>query len=191
VTTEQTIVLGVLAVAFIAGWAVHALVGRSERPPESEHGQRPAYVPDEHLAVVVEQSKEHLDDAIRSYMSALAATIAIPPEPAAEPPPLADEVSAALKDDSANEEMIDGVHGNGLTERELDLADWGFAYGVAWARVRDRRPADPDEAVARDARRAAESVFRDYAADAGWAKAGGEAQENGDGPAAAPDASPA
>jgi hypothetical protein len=189
VTTEQTIVLGVLAAAFVAGWGVRALIGRQDddRKAEPVPVQSPAL---DDLVRTLEQSREQLDRAIRSYISALTSSIAVP-EATAERRPLADEVTAALKDDVANEAMIGGVEGNGLSERELDLTDWGFAYGVAWARVRDRRPGDPGEAVARDARRAAESVFRDYAADAGWARAGeSDPTENGEGPAQPPSEPP-
>jgi hypothetical protein len=85
---------------------------------------------------------------------------------------LADEVSAALQDDVANECMMsvmDGEHGAALSERELDLTDWGFAYGVAWARARERDPHEAGEAVARGALEVAEDVFRAYAAEADWA----------------------
>jgi hypothetical protein len=182
VTTEQTIVLGVLAAAFVAGWFVRALVGRGDRDRDEEPAQVESPALDD-LVRALEQSREELDRAIRSYISAL--TSSIPGrEGTAKPRPLADEVSAALKDDAANESMISGVEGNGFSERELDLADWGFAYGVAWARVRERRPRDPGDAVARDARRAAESVFRDYAAEAAWPQAAErEPTENGEGPA--------
>jgi hypothetical protein len=184
VTTEQTIVLGVLAAAFVAGWGVRALIGRAERraaspdvePPRDE---RPR---DERLDPALEESRQELEKAMVSYVRTLAASTGVLP-PGGESRPLVDEVSAALQDDAANESMIRGVDGNGLSERELDLADWGFAYGVAWSRVRERRPGDPGDTVARDARRAAESVFRDYAAEAGWRKrAESEPTENGDEP---------
>jgi hypothetical protein len=184
VTTEQTIVLGVLAAAFVAGWGVRALIGRRE-------GQAalPADEPrDERLDPALEESRQELEKAMVSYVRTLAASTDVLP-PGLESRPLVDEVSAALQDDAANESMIRGVDGNGLSERELDLADWGFAYGVAWSRVRERRPGDPDQAIAKDARRAAESVFRDYAAEAGWAKAADSAPaDNGEGPAQPPEA---
>jgi hypothetical protein len=84
---------------------------------------------------------------------------------------LAEEVSAALQDDVANECMLsatDGEKGAGLSERELDLTDWGFAFGVAWARARERDPHEAGEAVAREALEVAEDVFRAYAAEADW-----------------------
>jgi O-methyltransferase involved in polyketide biosynthesis len=60
-----------------------------------------------------------------------------------------------------------------LTERELDLTDWGFAYGVAWARARERDPSLPEDEIAREALRTAEAVFREYTA--GTAEWNGEA----------------
>jgi hypothetical protein len=182
VTTEQTIVLGVLAAAFVAGWGVRALIGHLDR--KSETSEAPI---EEGVDRAVEESRQDLDRAIRSYVSALATSIS-DPAPAAEQGALADEVSSALQDDAANESMIAGVNGDEFTERELDLADWGFAYGVAWARARERSPADAGDAVARDARQAAESVFRDYVAEARWAKAADAGQaENGEGPAPPPE----
>jgi hypothetical protein len=164
VTTEQTIVLGVLAAAFVAGWGVRALIARADRRAARPELEAPA----ERSDPALEQSRRALEQAIVDFVTRLT-TSGGAPTPAPRPGALVDEVSAALTDDTANESMIEGVNGNGLTERELDLTDWGFAYGVAWARVRERRPADPAEAVARDARRAAESVFREYAAEASWA----------------------
>src|SRR5438067_12062763 len=105
-------------------------------------------------------------------MAALALSVrAREPEPR-PPDPLAEEVSAALQDDSANEGMVsalDGRRDQSLSERELDVADWGFAYGVAWARARERVPAESEDAVAREALRVAEAVFSSYAAEADWA----------------------
>jgi hypothetical protein len=182
VTKEQTIVLGFLAAAFVAGWIVHAVTGRRDR-----HATAPAAAPaprdDGRLEQAIEDSRQELDAAVRSYLTAVAASIR---SPAAEPAPahaaeeegppderpaLSQEVTAALTDDAANESMLSvlkGDHGAGLSERELDLADWGFAYGVAWARARERRPAEARDAIAQDALRAAGPVFRVYAADASW-----------------------
>ena len=164
-TTEQTIVLGVLAAAFVAGWVVRALIARADRRAEKHEPSTAAEKP---LDPALEESRRALEQAIVDFAARLTASSRAQ-SPAGRPGALVDEVSSALADDAANESMIDGVNGNGLTERELDLTDWGFAYGVAWARVRERRPADPADAVARDARRAAESVFREYAAEASWA----------------------
>jgi hypothetical protein len=67
-------------------------------------------------------------------------------------------------------------HQTTLSDRELDLTDWGFAYGVAWTRARERDPSLPEEAIAREALQAAEAVFRDYTAgEAAWGRRNGEA----------------
>ena len=179
-TTEQTIVLGVLAAAFVAGWAVRALIARADRRAEGRKLEEPS----ERIDPALEQSRRALEQAIVDFVTQLASSSAAGAR-AGRRGALVDEVSAALADDTANESMVAGVNGNGLTERELDLADWGFAYGVAWARVRERRPTDPADAVARDARRAAESVFREYAAEAPWAPAPNPPAEGGE-PAAPP-----
>jgi hypothetical protein len=95
------------------------------------------------------------------------------PEPSGvQPDALAAEVSAALRDDAANECMLSAVdarRGAALSERELDLTDWGFAYGVAWARAHEQTSNAADDTVARAALQAAELVFRAYAAEAEWA----------------------
>jgi hypothetical protein len=95
------------------------------------------------------------------------------PEPTGvHPDALAAEVSAALRDDTANECMLSAVdpgRGAAMSERELDLTDWGFAYGVAWARAHEQSSNAADDAVARSALQAAELVFRAYAAEAEWA----------------------
>ena len=62
----------------------------------------------------------------------------------------------------------DGRREQSLSERELDVADWGFAYGVAWARARERGPAERADEVAREALRAAQAVFSSYAAGSDW-----------------------
>ena len=55
-----------------------------------------------------------------------------------------------------------------LSDCELDLADWGFTYGVAWARVRERQGGEGDDAVAGDALDAARRVFHAYTDGADW-----------------------
>ena len=77
----------------------------------------------------------------------------------------------ALRSDTANDGMLSVVRADqdaALSELELDLADWGFTYGVAWARAREREPAGPDDAVAAEALEAAERVFRAYTAGDDW-----------------------
>jgi hypothetical protein len=182
VTEEQLIVLGFLAAAFVAGWLAHTLIARRDRRDLA--ARNPVTVSEEDVRRAVETTRQELDRAIRSHVAAVALSVqaqeGAPPSPR-EPDPLVNEVSAALQDDAANESMLsvmDGGRERGLSERELDLTDWGFAYGVAWASARERVPGEPRENVAREALRVADSVFRDYAADTEWT-AGSRAGRNG------------
>jgi hypothetical protein len=142
VTKEQLIVVGFIAAAFLAGWLASIAARRRD------HG-----LPQE--APLPEQG----------------------PEPVAAPghsdaAPLTQQVGEALRSDAANEGMLSVVRADrdGLTEMELDLADWGFTYGVAWARARERTPADPDDAVAAEALEAAQRVFRAYTDGDDWSQ---------------------
>jgi hypothetical protein len=184
-TEEQIIVLGFLVAAFVAGWLARTLIARRDRRDTAGLGSA-VTVSEEDLRQAVEVTRLELDRAIRSHVGAVALSVrareGAPPEPLEpnEADPLAEEVSAALQDDAANETMLsvmDGGRGRTLSERELDLTDWGFAYGVAWARARARVPGEPRELVAREALRVADSVFRDYAAEAHWAE--GRPEGNG------------
>ncbi len=204
-TTEQLIILGFLAAAFIAGWLARALIGRRDRAqadveraseetsreaareaaPEAqreaarEAAEARAVVLDERLEGAIEATREELDRAIQSHVAAVALALAVRQAGPAASNELADEVSAALQDDVANQSMLsimDSGNGAALSERELDLTDWGFAYGVAWARTRERDPSEAGDAVAREALQVAEDVFRAYAAEAEWAR---ERKDNG------------
>ena len=96
--------------------------------------------------------------------------------------PLADEVGQALRSDAANEGMLSVVRAEreaSLSELELDLADWGFTYGVAWARARERAPGGPDDDVAQQALDAAEQVFRAYTDGNDWTQRAVENRSNG------------
>jgi hypothetical protein len=96
--------------------------------------------------------------------------------------PLADEVGQALRSDAANEGMLSVVRAEreaSLSELELDLADWGFTYGVAWARARERAPGGPDDDVAQQALDAAEQVFRAYTDGNDWTQRAVEKRSNG------------
>jgi len=170
VTREQIIVLGVIVAAFVAGWLVHAVTGSRERPKEAPAAEPPAPADPDPVAGLRE-----LDRAARTYVASLLLDErdALPAPPAER---LAEEVGLALRDDAANESMLSIVGAGGeslLTERELDLTDWGFAYGVAWARARERDPSLPEDEIAREALRTAEAVFREYTA--GTAEWNGEA----------------
>jgi hypothetical protein len=95
--------------------------------------------------------------------------------------PLADEVGQALRSDAANERMLSVVRAErqaSLSELELDLADWGFTYGVAWTRARERAPGEPDD-VAQHALDVAEQVFRAYTAGDDWTRRAVENRSNG------------
>src|SRR3954471_12508587 len=170
-TREQIIVVGVIVAAFVAGWIVHALTGRKEREiPVAEEVLPP---PDPQLEQAVELSRLELDRAARTYAaSLLLSESGVPGAPAPSTDGLTRDISSALRDDAANDCMLSVVradHDAALTDRELDLADWGFAYGVAWARAREQDPSLPEAAIAREALHAAETVFRDYTAgEAEW-----------------------
>jgi hypothetical protein len=98
-----------------------------------------------------------------------AASIEQPPAPAPAAQPLVEEVAGALEDDAANDSMMSvfrATPGTRLSDLEQDLADWGFTYGVAWERARRQDPGDSPDAVAAEALRTADEVFRAYTDDA-------------------------
>src|SRR5688572_27980180 len=97
--------------------------------------------------------------------------------------PLADEVEQALRSDAANEGMLSVVRAEGeasLSELELDLADWGFTYGVAWARAREQASGGAENDVAQQALDAAEQVFRAYTDGDDWTQRAVGNRSNGD-----------
>jgi hypothetical protein len=155
-TKEQMIVFGFIVAAFLAGWIASVLTRR--RAPAA------ADVPPPRHAV------EPVTAAAR-----------------AASPPLTAEVGEALRSDAANDGMLSVVRADpeaALSELELDLADWGFTYGVAWARARERAPGGGDDAVAAEALRAAEQVFRAYTGGDDWTRPADGDQANGRGPEA-------
>jgi hypothetical protein len=168
VTKEQLIVLGFIATAFVVGWAARALTGE-RRPPRA--GAPPAGEGDERTAAV-DESRRRLEDAIDAHEQAVALASDGPERAPAGGAPLAEEVAKALESDSANELMLGAVSADrgALTDLELDLADWGFTYGVAWALARERRTGEGRDAVAREALSAAEPIFREYAGGADWTR---------------------
>ena len=148
-TTEQIIVIGFIVAAFLAGWIASLVTRRRARAAEDPPPPR------------------HTVEAVTAP---------------AQTPPLAEEVGQALRSDTANDGMLSVVRADqdaALSELELDLADWGFTYGVAWARAREREPADPDDAVAAEALEAAERVFRAYTAGDDWTQRAVEDRSNG------------
>ena len=166
-TKEQLIVLGFIAAAFIVGWAARALTGE-RRPPgtaadtgrmsDRDGRERP-----------VEASRRKLEDAIDAHEEAVARASAAAPAFEAT---LAEDVGKALGSDIANDTMLGALADDraALSDFELDLADWGFTYGVAWALARGRDTREGEGAVAREAFSAAEPVFRDYVREADWAR---------------------
>jgi hypothetical protein len=152
-TTEQIIVFGFIAAAFLAGWIASVLTRRRTRPAPEEPPPRHSVEP-------------------------------VTPSARAQSPPLAEEVGEALRSDAANDGMLSVVRADreaALSELELDLADWGFTYGVAWARASERAPADADDAVAREALDAAERVFKAYQGGDDWTQRAVEERSNGHG----------
>jgi hypothetical protein len=145
------IVFGFVAAAFLAGWIASFVTPRRARSSEDLLPQVPTDEP----------------------------VTAAPPDEVA---PLADEVGQALRSDTANEGMLSVVRaerGASLSELELDLADWGFTYGVAWARARERASGGPDDDVAQQALDAAEQVFRAYTDGDDWTQRAVENRSNG------------
>jgi hypothetical protein len=143
-TTEQLIVFGFVVAAFLAGWLASWVIRRRSRAAADRTPPPPP-----------------------PTLEAISA-----PARAAGPP-LVEEVGAALRSDAANEGMLSVVREGaepGLSELELDLADWGFTYGVAWARARERAPGGPDDRVAQEALEAAERVFRAYTGGDDWTR---------------------
>jgi hypothetical protein len=140
-TREQIIVMGFIVVAFLGGWIASVLTRRRSRSATDKPPSR---------------------NSVEPVTSAAARS---------EAPWLAEEVGEALRSDVANDGMLSVMRPDGeptLSELELDLADWGFTYGVAWARARERAPEGPDDAVARQALDAAQRVFRAYTGGDDW-----------------------
>jgi hypothetical protein len=104
------------------------------------------------------------------------ASLARSPE---QPPPLTREqdlvrvVGQALQNDIAHDGMLSPVavaeeETVRLSDLELDLADWAFTYGVAWAAARAQDAKASDDAIAARALAAAREVFRLYCGHQGW-----------------------
>lgn len=84
-------------------------------------------------------------------------------------------VTRALQDDAAHDSLLSPVSDNEeaeprLSALELDLSDWGFTYGVAWAVARAQDPYEPDDSVAQRALDAAQEVFHTYCGTDDWAE---------------------
>jgi hypothetical protein len=176
VTREQLIVLGFIAAAFVAGWVTRALTGlavRGRRNPEEARTDRRPGLLDARLEDALEKDSRRIDRAIRAYHDTVVHALTGRDPTASREARLAKEVGDALRSDAANESMRRGVsrdRGADLTDLELDLADWGFTYGVAWAWARERGESETDEAIADEALRVAETVFRAYMDGADWTR---------------------
>jgi hypothetical protein len=91
-----------------------------------------------------------------------------PPPPG--PPAIGERVdlvvvpSAALRNSNAQGRMMSalGARAGGLAEHEIDMMDWGFAYGVAWAVARSQDPAAREEVVSERALQATQAVYEAY-----------------------------
>src|SRR4051794_26464103 len=108
-TQEQLIVIGFLAAAFVAGWLARALIARRDRVLPVEPAEDPAL--DERLQRAIDATRADLDRALRSHIAAIAGSLRL--HDAGEPVSgeLAEEVSAALQDDVANECMLSVMDG--------------------------------------------------------------------------------
>jgi uncharacterized BrkB/YihY/UPF0761 family membrane protein len=72
--------------------------------------------------------------------------------------------SAALRNVTAQGRMMSilGPQAHGMSDREVDMMDWGFAYGVAWAVARGQDQDAPEEVVSERALHATQAVFQAY-----------------------------
>jgi hypothetical protein len=72
--------------------------------------------------------------------------------------------SAALRNATAQGRMMSalGARAADLSDREIDMMDWGFAFGVAWAVARGQDPAAPEELVSIRALDVTQAVYDAY-----------------------------
>jgi hypothetical protein len=118
---------------------------------------------------------------------------AVPAAPTRDRAKLFRAVSTALQNDEAHAGKLtpvaaDEEQASRLGDLELDLLDWGFTYGAAWALARAQDPDEPDRSVADRALRAAREVFRLYCGEDDWeARIGARLREaHSDDPVVAP-----
>ena len=84
--------------------------------------------------------------------------------------PLVDRVdlvvtpSAALRNPVAQGRMMSvlGPRAAALSDREVDMMDWGFAFGVAWAVARRQDPVAPEDLISLRALDATQAVYEAY-----------------------------
>jgi hypothetical protein len=86
------------------------------------------------------------------------------PAPIAERVELVVAPSVALRNATAQGQMMSalGTRAAALSERETDVMDWGFAFGVAWAIAREQDLGAPEELVSRRALHATQAVYEAY-----------------------------
>jgi hypothetical protein len=72
--------------------------------------------------------------------------------------------SAALRNPTAQGRMMSvlGARAAGLSDREIEMMDWGFAFGVAWAVARGQDPEAPEELVSMRALDVTQAVYDVY-----------------------------
>jgi hypothetical protein len=72
--------------------------------------------------------------------------------------------SAALRNATAQGRMMSalGARAAELSDREIEMMDWGFAFGVAWAVARGQDPAAPEELVSIRALDVTQAVYGAY-----------------------------
>ena len=72
--------------------------------------------------------------------------------------------SAALRNPTAQGRMMSalGARAAELSDREIEMMDWGFAFGVAWAVARGQDPEAPEELVSMRALDVTQAVFDGY-----------------------------
>jgi hypothetical protein len=115
-------------------------------------------------------------NAFGTLWSGATSIVAERPAPASSTPreeDLARVVGRALENDVAHDGMLSPVaHAEQETARmsdlELDLADWAFTYGVAWAAARAQEPEESDDFIAERALTVAREVFRLYCGREDW-----------------------
>ena len=96
--------------------------------------------------------------------------ISMPPASDAGRSPLIDRVdlvvtpSAALRNPVAQGRMMSvlGPRAGDLSDSEVDMMDWGFAFGVAWAVARKQDPAAAEELISLRALDATHAVYEAY-----------------------------
>jgi hypothetical protein len=112
-----------------------------------------------------------LHHAIPNFRMRAVGTGALPPTGAAAVrSPIADRVdllvapSAALRNATAQGRMMSalGARAAELSDREIEMMDWGFAFGVAWAVARGQDPAAPEELVSIRALDVTQAVYDAY-----------------------------